>query len=157
MSVNKVILVGRVGIDPELKNISNDVKVVNFTLATSEKFTAKDGTKKDNTEWHNIVAFGNVAEIISKYAPKGSEIYLEGKIQNKSWEDKDGVKKYKTEILVNEVRLLGSKKVNENGGENTSATTSEKTTSAPAKTATPAAAKTTAKAVVVDDNEDLPF
>jgi len=152
MSVNKVILVGRVGADPELKNLQNDGKVVNFSIATSESFKGKDGTKTEKTEWHNIVAWGQLAEIISKNVSKGSQLYVEGKIQTRTWDDKDGNKKYTTEVVANQVTFLGSKKTSdssENGGEATKNTqNSEKS-----KVSTPAAVTTGNN----DDDSDLPF
>lgn len=150
-SVNKVILVGRAGADPELKNISNDGKVVNFSLATSESFKGKDGNKTEKTEWHNIVAWGQLAETISKYVTKGSQVYLEGKIQTRTWDDKDGNKKYTTEVVANSVVFLGSKKAGENGGEAT--TNTNKNTTQNAKASTPATVTTGNDS----DNDDLPF
>lgn len=157
MSVNKVILVGRVGADPELKNLDGGGKVVNFSMATSERFTAKDGTKKENTEWHKIVAWGTLADIIAKNVVKGQELFVEGKIQTRSWEDKDGTKKYTTEIVALDVKFLGSKKDNGNGGENNTQT------GAPAQNASSntGKGKSSQPAAVVtgnnDSEDDLPF
>ena len=105
--VNKVIIVGRLGSDPESKWLTSGSQVTNFSVATSENWT-KDGQRQEKTEWHRIVAFGKLAEICSKYLVKGKEVYLEGKLQTRSWEQ-DGVKRYSTEILANQLQMLGSK------------------------------------------------
>ncbi len=108
MSVNKVILVGNVGKDPEVRYLEKNVAVANFSLATTERgFTMQNGTKiPDRTEWHNIVAWRGLAEIAEKYIKKGSQLYIEGKIQTRSWE-KDGVKRYTTEIYADNIQMLG--------------------------------------------------
>lgn len=110
--VNKVILVGNLGADPEVKDV-NGSKVANFRIATSETYTDKQGAKQTNTEWHSIVAWRNLAEIIEKYVKKGSQVYVEGKLQTRSWE-KDGVKHYSTEILISTLKMLGGKKEDNN-------------------------------------------
>ena len=109
MSVNKVILLGNVGKDPEIKNLT-DYKVATFTLATTERgYTLQNGTQvPDRTEWHNIVAWRGLAKLSEEYIRKGSQIYVEGKITNRSWE-KDGVKYYRTEIVADSIQLLGRK------------------------------------------------
>jgi len=110
MSVNKVILVGHVGKDPEVRYLDKDVAVANFTLATTEKgFTAQNGTQvPERTEWHNIVAWRGLAKLAENYIRKGREIYVEGKIQTRSWE-KEGIKRYTTEIFADTINLLGKK------------------------------------------------
>lgn len=110
MSVNKVILVGNLGRDPEVRYIDKDVAVANFTLATTERgYTAQNGTVvPDKTEWHNIVAWRGLATLAEKYMKKGMQIYLEGKIQTRTYE-KDGIKRYITEILAESMQLLGKK------------------------------------------------
>jgi single-strand DNA-binding protein len=110
MSVNKVILVGNVGKDPEVKTISEGVKVASFSLATTEKgFTAQNGTViPDKTEWHNIVAWKGLAEISEKWIKKGSQLYVEGKLKTEMYE-KDGVKHYNTKIVAENMRMLGKK------------------------------------------------
>lgn len=107
MSVNKVFLLGRVGKPVEVRDTDKG-KVATFTLATSEFYKDRDGNKKENTEWHNIVAWKGTAEIAEKFVQKGSQIYLEGKIRTRSW-DKDGEKRYVTEIITDNIQLLGSK------------------------------------------------
>lgn len=110
--VNKVILVGNVGGDPEVRDMPNGNKVTNLTLATSETWTDKQTNQKvEKTEWHRVVFFGKVAEIVGEYVKKGSQIYLEGRLQTREWE-KDGVKRYTTEIVVDmngTMQLLGGK------------------------------------------------
>lgn len=110
MSVNKVILVGNVGKDPEVRYLEKEVAVANFTLATTERgYTLQNGTQvPDRTEWHNIVAWRGLATLAEKYIKKGSQIYVEGKIQTRSYE-KDGVKRYITEIYAETMQLLGKK------------------------------------------------
>lgn len=109
MSVNKVILVGNVGKDPEVRYLDNNVAVAKFSLATSETYKNRNNEKVTNTEWHNIVLWRAQAEFAEKYIKKGSQLYIEGKIQNRSYNDKDGNKKYITEITGDTVQLLGRK------------------------------------------------
>lgn len=106
-SVNKAILVGNLGRDPELKYMPNGDAVCNFSIATTDSWKDRDGNPQDKTEWHNIVAFRKLAEICGEYLKKGKQVYIEGKIQTRSWEDKDGVKKYTTEIVANQMQMLG--------------------------------------------------
>lgn len=109
-SLNKVILIGHLGRDPEIKTTQSGRKVANFSLATSEKWTSKEtGQRTEKTEWHKIVAWGKIAEIIEKYLHKGDAIYIEGKLQTRSWDDNDGQKRYATEIFMDELKMLGSK------------------------------------------------
>ena len=108
MSVNKVILVGHVGRDPEIKHLDKGVAVSNFSLATTETYIAKTGEKISNTEWHNIVAWRGLAEVVEKYVKKGSQLYIEGRIKTRSYE-KDGSKHYVTEIYADEMQLLGKR------------------------------------------------
>ena len=105
--VNKVILVGNLGKAPEIRYTPGGVAVANFTLATSENWTSKEGKKETKTEWHRIVAFGRLAEICGEYLNKGKQVYIEGKIQTRQWEDKDGNKRYTTEIVANTLQMLG--------------------------------------------------
>ena len=109
MSVNKVILLGRLGKDPELKSLPNGNSVCNFSIATSEKWNDKaSGQKQEKTEWHNITVYGKIAESCSAYLAKGREVFIEGKIQTRSWDDKDGNKRYTTEVIANNVQFIGS-------------------------------------------------
>lgn len=107
--MNKIILIGRAGKDPETVK-TETVNITKFSLATSEYFKDKQGEKKEVTEWHNIVCFSNLATIAEKYIHKGDQVCIEGKVQTRSWEDKDGNKKYTTEVIANNIELLGSKK-----------------------------------------------
>lgn len=104
--VNKVILIGNVGKDPEVKHLDNGMVITKFTLATSETYT-KNNEKVTNTEWHNIVLFKGQAEVAEKYVKKGDALYIEGKIQTRSWDDQDGNKRYMTEIVGNNMQMLG--------------------------------------------------
>lgn len=110
-SVNKVILVGRLGKDPELKYTPAGVAVANFSMATSEVFVGKDGQKNETTEWHNIVVWNKTAENCSKYLTKGKQAYVEGKLQTRSWDDKQtGQKRYATDVVAHTVQFLDSQK-----------------------------------------------
>src|SRR3989337_536738 len=106
--VNKVILVGNLGADPELRYAPSGMAIANFRIATTETWKDKNGAKQDKTEWHRIVAFGKLAEICGEYLNKGKQIYVEGKIQTRQWEDKDGNKRYTTEIVANNLQMLGT-------------------------------------------------
>jgi len=106
--VNKVILIGNLGADPEVKFLSNGTTVANFRMATSENRLNKAGEKTTITEWHRIVAFGRLAEICKEYLNKGKQVYVEGKIRTRSWEDKDGNKRFTTEIVANQMQMLGT-------------------------------------------------
>ena len=107
--VNKVILVGNLGADPEVKYLSNGTTVANFRIATSEnRVNRTSGEKTTTTEWHRIVAFGRLAEICGEYLSKGKQVYIEGKIRTRSWDDKEGNKRYATEIVANQMQMLGA-------------------------------------------------
>lgn len=108
MSVNKVILVGNVGRDPETRHLDKGVAVSRFSLATTENYTSKTGEKVSNTEWHNIVAWRGLAEVVEKYVKKGTQLYIEGRLRTNSYE-KDGVKHYATEINADTLQLLGKR------------------------------------------------
>ena len=105
--VNKVILLGNLGKDPEVRRLDDGRGVANFSLATSETYKNKSGEKVTNTEWHNIVLWSPLSDIAENYLKKGSQVYIEGKISNRSYEDKDGVKKYISEVVGREITLLG--------------------------------------------------
>lgn len=106
--INKVILVGNLGKDPELRTVANGTVIANFNVATTDRRKDKDGNWADQTEWHRIVCFGKTAEFVGSYLKKGRQVYVEGKIQTRTWE-KDGVKQYSTEILADKVNGLGPK------------------------------------------------
>ncbi|MDX2444384.1 MAG: single-stranded DNA-binding protein [Bacteroidales bacterium] len=107
--INKVILVGNVGRDPEVRYLDNGVVVTKFPLATSETYTNKGGDRVTNTEWHNIVLWRKLAEVAEKWVKKGTPLYIEGKIRNRSYDDKDGNKRYITEIVGDNMQMLGRK------------------------------------------------
>lgn len=106
-SLNKAILIGRLGKDPETRYVASGDAICNFSLATSESWKDKSGEKKDKVEWHSISAFGKLAEICGKYLKKGSLVYIEGKIQTRKWKDKDGQDRYTTEIRADQMKMLG--------------------------------------------------
>lgn len=108
-TVNKVIIVGRLGRDPEMRYTSSGTAVVNFSLATNHFMKDQDGNNNEQTEWHNVVAFGRTAEIASEYLSKGRLVYVEGRLQTRSWDDQNGQKRYKTEIVCSNLQLLGGK------------------------------------------------
>ena len=113
--VNKVILLGNVGKDPEVRYLDNDVAVASFSLATSETYKDKSGQKQTKTEWHNIVAWRGLAKLAENYIKKGTQLYIEGKITTRSWDDKDGNKRYTTEIVANSIQMLGKKSNDDSG------------------------------------------
>ena len=117
MSVNKVILVGNVGRDPEIRYFENDRAVANFPLATTERgFTTSAGQQvPERTEWHNVVIWGGLAKVAENYVKKGTQLYIEGKLRTRSWDDKDGNKRYTTEVYVDNLQLLGRKADNPGG------------------------------------------
>lgn len=108
-SVNKVILVGRLGKDPEIRYTPSGTAVANFSMATEESYKDKSGEKQNSTTWHNIVAWARLAEICGEYLKKGSLVYIEGRLQTRSWDDRDGNKKYITEIVAQSMQMLGGK------------------------------------------------
>ncbi|MES2733322.1 MAG: single-stranded DNA-binding protein [Bacteroidota bacterium] len=107
--VNKVILVGNLGKDPEVRHLDGDKKVAKFPLATTEAYRDRNGQRVENTEWHNVEFWGSITEVIEKYLKKGSQVYIEGKLRTRSYEDKEGVKKYVTEVIGQNLTLIGGK------------------------------------------------
>lgn len=106
--INKVILIGNLGKDPELRYTPGGQATASFTLATTERWTDKNGQRQEKTEWHNIVAWAKLAELVNQYLKKGRSAYVEGKITYRSWDDRDGNKKYRTEIVAQTIQFLGS-------------------------------------------------
>ena len=146
-TVNKVILVGRLGKDPEIRSIPSGTSVAKFSLATDERFTDKSGQKQERTEWHNIVAWGKLAEICGQYLRKGKLVYIEGSIRTDSWDDKEtGVKKYRTEIIANTMQMLDKKGDDEGGGYSGGGSYNRK----PASTGAPAGGE-------IEDDDEVPF
>ena len=160
MSVNKVILVGRLGKDPETRYMTNGEAVTNATLATSENWKDKSGEKQEKTEWHNLVFYRRLAEVAGEYLKKGAQIYVEGKIQTRKYQTKEGQERYITEIIVNEMQMLGSK----SGGagsfevvENQSSSSSAPARSTPASKPAAAAPAPAGKGNFDNFDDDIPF
>lgn len=108
--LNKVMLIGRLGKDPEIRYTQSGTPVANFSVATSETYKDGNGEKQERTEWHNIVIWNKLAEVAQKYLHKGDQVYLEGKIQTRKWQDRDGAEKRTTEVIVHSMTMLGSKR-----------------------------------------------
>jgi single-strand DNA-binding protein len=152
-SVNKVTLLGNVGKDPEIRSSASGVMVANLTLATSDRQKDAQGNWQDRTEWHNLVAFNRTAEIVRDYVKKGSKLFIEGKIQTRSWDDKEtGAKRYRTEIIVNELILLSSR---DEGAGGYSHAASHSSSAANFDQRPPAAANGQDETMISDD--DIPF
>ena len=107
LGVNKVILIGNLGKDPELRYTPSGQPTASFSLATTERWNDKNGQRQERTEWHNIVAWGKLAELVNQYLKKGRSAYVEGRINTRSWDDRDGNKKYRTEIVASQIQFLG--------------------------------------------------
>ncbi len=114
--VNKVILIGNLGGDPELRQTPSGTSVATFTLATNETWTDKDGQKQERTEWHRIVAWARLAEICGQYLRKGRQVYIEGRLTTRSWEDKQGNQRKTTEIIAQNMQMLGGRGSDQDGG-----------------------------------------
>ena len=152
-SVNKVILLGNVGKDPEIRSTGGGTMVANFTLATSDRQKDAQGNWQDRTEWHNLVAFTRLAEIVRDYVKKGSKLFVEGKIQTRSWDDKEsGQKRYRTEIIVNDLSLLSGRDDAGSGGYSRSSSGS----TASFDQRPPAGQEEYAQSAEISD-EDIPF
>jgi single-strand DNA-binding protein len=150
--INKIFLLGNVGKDPEIRSTAGGMTVASFTLATADRQKDAQGNWADKTEWHNLVCFQRTAEVVRDYVKKGTQLFIEGKIQTRSWDDKEsGQKRYKTEILVNELTLLGSKS---SGGESGGGGYSKSNT-ASYDQRTPASQSDYADVGITDD--DIPF
>lgn len=138
-SVNKVILIGNLGKDPEVRHLESGVAVANFSIATSESFKDRNtGEKKTQTDWHNIVMWRGLAEVAEKYLKKGSSVYIEGKLKTRSWDDKEGNTRYTTEVVADNMTMLGKASDSNSGASNSP--------EAPASTS-----------AFEDDTDDLPF
>ena len=118
MTVNKVTLIGNLGKDAEIRNTGGGTTIANLRLATTDRRKAQDGSWTDHTEWHSVVAFGKTAEVMEKWGKKGKMLYVEGRLQTREYTDKDGNKRWSTEVVANEIRMLGGKgdEVREDGG-----------------------------------------
>ena len=153
MSVNKVILIGRLGKDPETRYMTSGEAVTNCTLATSENWKDKSGEKQEKTEWHNLVFYRRLAEIAGEYLKKGSQIYVEGKLQTRKWQDKEGQDRYTTEIVVNEMTMLGGK----SGGGSFEVVENKPAAAARSAPAAKPAAAPAAKGSFDNFDDDIPF
>ena len=147
MSVNKVILVGRLGKDPEQRFMPNGEAVTNATLATSENWKDKSGEKQEKTEWHNLTFYRRLAEIAGEFLKKGSMIYVEGKLATRKWQDKEGKDRYTTDIIVGEMQMLGGKPSGDQ----------ESGRPAPASSAQPATTSKPGTGQGFDNFDDVPF
>ena len=144
--VNKVILVGNLGKDPEVRHLDNGRAVANFSLATSETYKNKAGERVTNTEWHNVVLWTPLAEIAERFLKKGGQVYIEGKLTTRSWDDQEGNKRYTTEVVGREMTLLGSRTDGQGGSG-----------MAPAPASSSAPVETPVSNIPEDDSDDLPF
>jgi single-strand DNA-binding protein len=152
--VNKVILLGNVGKDPEIRSTAGGMTIASFSLATADRQKDQQGNWQDKTEWHNLVAFSRTAEIVRDYVKKGTQLYIEGKIQTRSWDDKEsGQKKYRTEILINDMSLLGGGPGRGEGAASGSGSSRSNTASYDQRT--PASQPDFADQGITDD--DIPF
>jgi single-strand DNA-binding protein len=152
--VNKVILIGNLGNDPDIRYTAGGAAVANISLATAESWRDKEsGEQQERTEWHRIVFFGRLAEIVGEYLRKGSQVYVEGRLQTRKWQDKEGVDRYTTEIVANEMQMLGSKS---GGSANYESAPQQPQNSAPAQK--PQASSNNSAATPTDDfDDDIPF
>ena len=149
--VNKVILVGNLGKDPEVRHLDNGRAVANFSMATSETYKNRQGERVTTTEWHNIVLWTPLAEVAEKFLKKGSQVYIEGKLTTRSWDDQEGNKRYTTEVVAREMKMLGSSqgmplaRESNQGADLTNTVSPETSTQSPAPS------------IPEDDTDDLPF
>ncbi len=156
-SVNKVTLLGNVGKDPEIRSTAGGTMVANFTIATSDRQKDAQGNWQERTEWHNMVAFTRLAEIVRDYVKKGSKLYIEGKIQTRSWDDKEtGAKRYRTEIIVNDLSLLSGREEGSSTGGGYSKAASPSTGTASFDQRPAAAHEDYAQSAEISD-DDIPF
>ena len=151
--INKVILVGRLGKDPEIKSTPGGTTVAKFTMATDERFTDKSGEKQERTEWHTVVFFGRQAEIAGEYLKKGRQVYVEGRLQTRKWQDKEGQDRYTTEIVADRMQMLGSR---EGSGAPVAAEPSERASTAEPRGGAKGGGAS-AKKNVDDLDDDIPF
>jgi len=155
MSVNKVILIGRLGKDPETRYMTNGEAVTNATLATSETWKDKAGEKQEKTEWHNLVFYRRLAEVAGEYLKKGSQVYIEGKLQTRKYQTKEGQDRYTTEIIVNEMQMLSSR---QQGGDHEQAEQSRPAPAAkPAGNARPDNPPAQGAGAFDNFDDDIPF
>ncbi len=158
-SLNKVMLIGNLGTDPELRHTASGQAVASFSLATNERWVGRDGGQaQERTEWHRIVVWGKLAEICNEYLRKGRQVYLEGRIQTREWQDKQGAKRYTTEIIAQDMVMLGGRSDGGSGGPSMAASRGSRPSSAPpidehvdAEVGDPG------RPEFIEDDNDLPF
>lgn len=147
--INKVILIGNLGNDPDVRYTQSGAAVANVSIATSEQWKDKNtGEQQDRTEWHRVVFFGRLAEIVSEYLRKGSQVYVEGRLQTRKWQDKEGTDRYTTEIVANEMQMLGGRGGGGGSNQDNYTSSSNSTSAGPAETS-PAGNS--------DFDDDIPF
>ena len=151
-SVNKVILIGNLGRDPETRYMPEGGAITNISIATTDKWKDKNGEMQEKTEWHRIAFFGKLAEIAGEYLKKGSQVYVEGRLQTRKWQDKDGADKYTTEIVANVMQMLGSRQGMGGGDRDAGGERAAGGTAKPA-----AASKPAGKGKFDDFEDDIPF
>ncbi|RIJ37263.1 single-stranded DNA-binding protein [Pontibacter oryzae] len=157
-SVNKVILIGNLGKDPEVRHLEGGVAVARFPIATSETFKDKQGQRQERTEWHNIVLWRGLAEVAEKYLKKGNPVYIEGRLRTNNYQDKDGIQRYSTEIVADQMTMLGSRSDNGNGGGGNYQESSGSNSGANYSTSAPAGGNSGgASSFQNDEPDDLPF
>jgi single-strand DNA-binding protein len=155
--INKVILVGRLGKDPEIRSTPQGTSVAKFTVATDEKFTDRAGEKQERTEWHNIVAWGKLGEICGQYLKKGKLVYIEGSIRTDSWDDKEsGQKKYRTEIVANTMKML-DRRGDEGGGGGGYERSSSNSGGYGSQSSSRGGSKPSSAPDIIEDDEEVPF
>ena len=155
MSVNKVILVGRLGRDPETRYMPNGDAITNFSLATDEQWRDRNGERQTRTEWHNITLFGKLGEIASQYLRKGSQVFIEGKIQSRKYTGKDGIERMAYDIIGNEMKMLGNRNDGFDSGNNNAAPPTSNPPPAAPRRQPPQQTPTTPPIDDIDD--DIPF
>jgi len=156
-SVNKVILIGNLGRDPETRYTTGGDAVTNLRIATTESWKDKSGEKQEKTEWHTVVLFGRLAEIAGEYLKKGRPVYIEGRLQTRKYTDKEGVEKYSTEVVADRMQLLGSRDGGGGGAGDTDFSAGPATSGAPAKSGGGAPKGSGAKPKTDDFDDDIPF
>ena len=162
--INKVTLIGNLGQDPDMRSTASGTAVANLRIATTERRKDRDGNWNDHTEWHSVVSFGRTAENVGKYCRKGKQVYIEGRLQTRKWQDRDGRDRYSTEVVADNIRFLGGSSASQGqgqgqgrgnyGGNNQNSGWNQNQQSAPASTPAPAAAATP---MPYADDEEIPF
>lgn len=156
--INKVILVGNVGVDPEVRTTESGIKMARLRLATTERYTDRQTNEaKEITEWHTVILWRSLANVVDQYVRKGSQLYIEGRLRTREWTDKDNIKRYSTEILADEMKLLGRRSDSQQGASQGGYQPAQGGYSQPAAQPVQPAQPAPAPVVVQDDPDDLPF